>query len=436
MDRQVSMTKMTNSLMELADTFGVFAALFTRERQIRHTEWQDGAFRQRENGICRSLCLTLLTGDGTFGQAWTEDWSLSAVQRCFHLARKNARHHPLTLATLQELALQETRLPPMSNGDFHPDSAARLPLEVERLHRQAARHVAPNTFTTTLDAIDEQMHIIRSDGTAHSARVTRLITEHVSFVQQATLSPYRKRTGISLSPFTEWDMQQHVLVLNEQTEHFVHNQSAHQHDERVNLSNHDFFGDTPFWIDMELAAVLLYSWMKSSCDTGASPATIQAVALEGSPGYFPLHPWGYLFPPLTLLSPDGAEPAHLEAVRGIGDFSNHLSVLLPNLLEPILHADQLFEEHPEAVLLEGVEWFAYDEHTGRCCFLPRRIRARSAYLEPGPIELPLNRLLESLCAGAGDTVTAWCSPDALWTASGPRYLLVQPKGGRSNALGR
>jgi hypothetical protein len=430
MNRPVSFSEMTDSLMELADTFGIFASLFTREQRIREVHWQDGGFRLRKNGASRSLCVTVQTADSRVGQAWTENWSLSSVQRCFHHARNHARGGSPLLAAMHELARQERRLPALSTEGSEPEWVELVPRHIDVLHRQAASRISPYSLSTTLRFIEEQVHSFRSDGMNHSVRFSRLLTDHLSCDPLRTTS-HRMRTGITLSPCAEWDMPQHLDALTEQTEWFIRQLPNTSMMHPASFSTPLSVDSGPFWLDMELLAMMVVAWTKSRSETGASRATIRAIALDGSPGYFPIHPWGYLFPPLTLLSPAGAVPAHLHIIRNDPDFSNLLTVQLPLLREQVSHPHELFElAENGALLLEGADWFSFDEQTGLCCFLPRRVSTRDGDRSPVMFEMPLHQVMESLWAGAGGSVTAWGAPDSLWTVTGPRFVYVQPTGGK------
>ena len=387
--------------MDLADTFGVFTALFTREQHIRRAEWQDGAFRMRNNDLQRMLCLTVITADNAVGQAWSEDWSLAAVQRCFHVARNNARQDPLRLASIQEMAREEKRFPAMSKAGSEAPETESLPREVERLHQQAAARIAPYSLTTTLENVLEQMRVVRSDGISYAVCFSRLLTDHVTYLPAGN-ALHRIRIGTSHLPQNGWDVQHHLAALSEQTERFIRDFPTLSDLEHSAYCTHAPLTDCPLLLDIELLARLVYAWVQSSRTTIGSRAIIQAVALDGCPGYFPLHPWGCLFPPLTLLSPTGPEPAHLHAVRGISSFSNHLLVRLPDSLEQVQHVDHLFEQaglmgmDGTWLLLEGVDWFAFDGNSGLCSFLPRSMRTRHEILKPCLFELPLHRVMESL----------------------------------------
>jgi len=432
MDQPVSVPEMTDNLMELADTFGTFATLFWREQQTREYQWQNGGFRLRQNGVSRLLHLTVQTSDSRIGQAWTEDGSLAALQRCYHHARNHARAAAPVLRAIRTLADEEQRLPALAADWHRPEWVEQMPREVEKLHRQLMSRISPCRLTTTLRLIEEQVRAVRSDGMCHSTRFTRLVTDHV-FPDSAHTAAAVMRTGITLSPGVETAMEEHLAALAAEMDHCLGQRTDTPRSHPAACSFAPRLDRIPLWIDLHLLARMLVAWIKSGHQPAASRATIQLIALDGSPGYSPIHPWGYLFPPLTLSSPSGEIPSDRFTICNVPSFFNHLMIELPLWGKETAGPCELFDlGDGSALLVEGADWFSFDAHSGLCCFLPRRIRTRDGELAPALIELPLRNITASLWAGTGGSATVWGGD--LWTATGPRYVYMQPAGGDPHGL--
>jgi hypothetical protein len=423
-----------DNLLELADAFGVYATLFASEKQISRWEWETGSFRERYSEMCRSLCITVRTPDERFGQAWSNDWSSSAVERAFHMARRCARVDPAAVEACRRLAESETRLLGLRlpASDWQAASGERAAYMAEQLHHEIASGPSTPAVQTIFTFQEEQLYAARSDGTTHTARLFRALTEHTLF----DASGYRQlRSGIAGTSLPE------TIVFRPPDEWIpCEPRPSGQPLVPSGCWNEHSLSNRLLMLDIRLFARIVYAWVHSEQPgSHGSAATIQAEALDGSPGHLPIHPWGYLFASMPLLSPAGCDSANLAAVR-VRSFDTHLSVQLPHLPgSPTSAALRLAtgkqhgwfsEKNDEEVwLLEGTQWFAFDRQTGTCCFVPGRFRryanGKATLLDASPISIPLSLVMRSIRGGVGESATAWGADDSLWTVSAPRYVLVQ-----------
>jgi hypothetical protein len=423
-----------DSLLELADSFGVYATLFASDKQMGRWEWESGSFRERYSENRRSLCITVRTADERFGQAWSNDWSLPAVERTFHMARRCARFDPAAVKSCRRLAESETRLigHRLQENDWQASSGERAAYQAEQLHHEISSGLSAPAVQTIFTFQEEQLYTARSDGATHSARLFRALTEHTMYGETG----YRQlRSGIAGTSLPE-------IIVSRPPDEWIPDEPR-PYDQPLIPSgcwNEDTLSNRLLVLDIRMFARIVYAWVDSEQPgTFGSAATIQAEALEGSPGFLPIHPWGYLFASMPLLSPAGCDSANLAAVR-VRSFDTHLSVQLPHLLDVPTSMEQLLttgeqhgwfsEENGEEVwLLEGTQWFAYDRQTGICYFVPGRFRrfanGKGTLLGAPSISVPLSLVIRSIRGGAGESATAWGSTDSLWTVSAPRYVFVQ-----------
>jgi hypothetical protein len=425
-----------DSLLELADSFGVFATLYASEQQIGRWIWENGSFRHRHSEHRRLLCITVRTADERFGQAWSNDWSHSAVLRAFHMARRWACIDPDALASCRHMAQWETRLPEHRSQELDWQTAygGQAAYQAERQHHEICSRPSVPTAETVFTLQQERLYAARSDGTSHAAGLFRELTEHHMYDKSGAARLVRCGSAGTMLP----DAAQPTDDL---TAEELQLPKPHSFDCTA-MRSEQTLRDRLLVLDISLLARLVYAWVHSE-QRGSlrSAATIQAEAVEGSPGYSPIHPWGYLFAAMPLLSPAGCDTANLAALR-VRSFQTHLSVQLPLWQDAPTSAEQLLNaaarngllNDEEVWLLEGAHSFSFDPITGTCCFLPGRfVRYTDGKWTPCPslpVEVRPSLVLQSLLGGAGDSATAWGSPDSLWTVSAPRYVFVQWGGKR------
>jgi hypothetical protein len=423
------------SIVELADSFGVFASLFAVEREEQLLTWRGGAFADRETSRQRLFGITVVIGDRA-GQAWTEDLSKAAAENAFHRARHSAKKNPLLLDALKQLAAREERCPPLLPELEEPDwvdPGFYRPAETH--HRHLARELASVSLHTALRVTRERFHAARSDGAVHQATVWRTACSH-RFAAGA--KSYEIKAGMSAPACGHLSLEPLLASLSRQTEQLQPrwgNFAAPQ--EPLSF----LWPNVQYLIDTELLARLVHAWVQAVPATaGCSSALLLAEAVEGSLGYYPIHPFGYLLGPMAIFSPEGLNQACLEACRTALPFAGHLSLQLPALL-PFDAADptkafQLLQQRgllDEELLyvLEGVERFHYDQATAAVFFQPRRVHMRAGnslkQLPDCLFQGSLHSLFASFVGGMGPVRIASAFSDTDWTVSAPCYSLLQPR---------
>lgn len=197
----------------------------------------------------------------------------------------------------------------------------------------------------------------------------------------------------------------------------------------------------PLILDATIIAHLISAWLQAPANQTlrSSAATLQLQPEEGMLGYTPIHPCGYSLAPTMLLSPTGANPEMLQALREPYILNGHFVCQTPIHQSETITSQHIFAsltkqglyDAEKLSICEGVSQFFVDTGTSRFSLLPARMYQTDACVRvptvPNWIEGDLLPLFSCLLAGFGSMQTIWpATPQLHRTFSLPHYLFYQP----------
>ncbi len=429
--------QLIDTVLKLADAFGLTASVYTTAAASRTVCWRQGSFVSRRSSVHTSLTVSVVTSAGAIGRVTTDDWSIAAAVRAFHLARKEAVHNPLFLAQLSRLNAREARaLPPAPALDRPDKLPAPFFREVERYHRQLQRLVAPQQVGTTCTVRCEQIAAGRSDGSLHQATIWRAECldewhDPHSFSTRRLFACFSAPAAALLS------VEQLTAPSLRKLRFLKRHKSVAAADWRQSLS------EPQLLLDSEVTAALLFAAFLSGTIDEPPPtaAVISLEPSEGIPGYHPLHPYGYLLAPAIICSARRSDPSYVQALRNQSNrISSHLSLRLPRLANEARDDANPAEVcrrlavrglAGELSVLAGINRFHYDADSGLFALLPQFVfrwrQGRLTQQAPCWLYSSFASWLSGCLGGAGPAVLEWPQPGLPWTVSVPQYTLTQVK---------
>lgn len=195
-----TLSSIADSVMELADSFGVFVFFYAERVSETNYFWQTGSFVRRDTHSTNRILLHLLLPDGRIGQAATSDCSLGAVETAFHQARNSASFKKGYLDLLHHLSVNEKRAAPpltalQNNIAIQPRVLAR---SIEEHHMELVALTQPDLLDTTFQIRSEAHFFLRSDGSHDQMELTKAVCVHTLFSFER-LQSYPFQNGITLS---------------------------------------------------------------------------------------------------------------------------------------------------------------------------------------------------------------------------------------------
>jgi hypothetical protein len=438
-DLQASpVSTIAESVLELADSFGVYATFFAKAVEDRQYAWHSGRFVQRHNRETKKMLLHLLLPDGRVGRACTEEWTIQAAERAFHDARQHADEMPGFRDILHQLELAEQRAPVLPWEVETPVwEEMKAAMMIEKHHHDLCASLPADVLDTIFRVSLERSYSLRSDGISHLAAVWRGACTHRLF------DPERLQTetihhGISMTEHSPFPIDVLILTL---TESIKQRRKHSGFDQRSHLSRKRSVQDLPLLVDTGILARMVHAWLQTTTHQqyAASAVTLMLEPLEGAYGYTPLHPYGYLLSPTVLLSKDGMNRAMLQALRMPPMQTGHLTCLPAELdSRPIttpIQACRTLEQYgllEEEVLYvcEGVERFHFNPATAAFSLLPKHVTrcGIDRILEkenPCWLVGSLDELFSSIIAGMGSMQIACADMDHMWSLAGPAYTFLR-----------
>lgn len=427
-------------VLQLADAFGVAASVFTTVNRSCTVGWRRSSFVHRHSGAKASLTVTVVTPADAIGQSCTDEWSLAAAVRTFHLAKNSAVPDPFRLAQLARLSMLEKRSAPLAPA---PDKPDKLPAsffrEVERYHRYFQNELSPLSVETTCTVGWTQMVAGRSDGSFHQATIWRAECrdEWCNPALQQT-APRRLFTCVSAPSASLLSAAQLTSAAwsklrTRKWQLSAPSTAAHKENNAAQLL-----------LDGEVTAAILFAAFLSGALDHPPPTTavITVEPNEGIPGYHPLHPYGYLLAPEVICSARRSDPPYLQALRSHSEqISAHLSLRLPHLDET-RQDDKLADLcrrltsrrlASELDVLQGIDRFHYDAASGLFALLPRWVARwqedQLQILPPCWLFASFASWLSGCLGGVGPNMLEWPQHGSPWTVSVPQYTLTHIKGG-------
>ncbi len=442
MDTIISPTpqQVSNAVLSLAEAFGLTASVFTLVRKSERFDWQNGRMDTIESAFDCQCHVILWSPDGRVGQAVTSDWSIPSAERALHLARQAMRPDPSRIAQLDRLAALEKRCPPvLPAGEATDGPKEALAASFSARHQAICSRLSVGFVKTAVTLSRELYLAARSDGAVHQTSLWRVrLTDAIR--QSADTAWRQVHSGLTVPEPDLPCPDQLALALPAPDGRW-----AHPADKPGGAAGSGTRHHQNLLVDSAVLARLLFAWFRHSGKLPpSSAATLRFEPVEGSPGYTPIHPWGYLAAPATLCSANGSDPVYLHALRHApAPFAGHLSLELAPLADPAgikhvteayaaLAARKLVSDDTTRVL-EGVDKLYVDPSGKRFALLPTQAFAgKGGQLVPAPagwLHGSLDQLLLALVGGAGPGRIEWGDPQTDWTAALPAYALLRPREG-------
>lgn len=435
-----SIASMEETVFKLADTYGLYAYVYQTIRKWNRYIWSDGSFHERKNGTNDYMMITLQSPEGLVGQAFCEGGSQAAMVSAFHLARRQLRKDEYTLQLIRQLEKVERKLPPLlMPADHLPQELPKpaYPL-FETQHQKILQHLPNTSLTSTIEVVREYIHTLRSDGTAHSVAIGRLIANHQLFDGEKS---HHLIAGYSSDTDEPLLIDPVLVSLAEQfarhQARFTPSKQSCERPEHVHTNSY-------LLMDASILARFIFAALQISADGEPEHARNQlhALPLEGTPGFTPLHPLGFLLPPGPLLTQSGIQPGFHHFYQKLpflcgGHFSLHL---------PILATDDQISAQPEEIIrqlqtkglvdeeavnvLEGIDSFHFDAETASYALLPKYSHkyfdGLSSRQSPFWIYGRLDKLLSSAIGGFGPIQLEHDPNHPYWTVGVPAYAFLSP----------
>jgi len=428
------LTSIAESVMELADSFGLLAVFYAQHSTETSYLWQSGAFIQRQTKTQQKILLHLLFPDGRVGQASTSDCSMQGVEQAFHHARRAAVFKTGFQDTVHYLDLNEKKaVPAQWMLDIPEVDPNQLACQVEKHHQALLPLFQPDLLDTTFDFTQETAYSLRSDGTQYKTDLHKMTCRHALF---------------SLDQFATFHFQQHEILTPQHS--FASSlerlgmQMQRWKAQRIKSlpTKHESLPVTdkmPLLFDATIIAHLMNAWLNShnhpSIRFSAATLRFEPITTANSPLH---HPYGYLLGPAILLSSTQRNLEMLQALHEHPPSFAHYKCQLPvhqielhspSAIFASLTSKGLYEQD-NLLICEGVAQLFTDEKTNRFHLLPASMyETDAATCEPvSPVWITgdLTPLFSCLLAGFGPNETIWPLAGKTHSFSLPSYLLYYP----------
>lgn len=434
---------LAQTVMKLADAFGVYSTIYLRNSNMKSFTWCNGAFIRRNTSQERQIFITVRTADGLVGFATTEEWNESSVVRSFHFARQLMNYNLPFLLQCSRLAELEQKSPPLLPAvDILKQPESVFLQQVEHHHVRTRKILSAPRVSSQLRLGLEHLYTARSDGQSYDTVVHR-VQYQLSLQSNHAEEPEKQvNAGISSTEGTLF------------AEHLIRQIDNQLSALTTSIATSDHYAcqveqlllDQPLLLDADITARLIHAWLLSAttlCQLPKTSACLSVAPIEGAAGYYPLHPYGYLLAPAPLLSPDDFDKPYVDALcQAPQPFSAHLILQLPKIgihTESRLTMKQVVRQltedgivKHELYVLSGVKQFHFFEQTRFCALLPKEVwhftGGQAIKCNPTWIYAPLHRLYASLVGEIGPSSEVLL-PDQ-WSLSTSQYCLFLPYGNR------
>lgn len=433
------LASVAESVMELADSFGLFAVFYAHHSEAISYHWHCGSFIRRQTENRQKVFLHLIFPDGRIGKAESPDWSIPAVEKAFHHARNEAKSKPGFLDFLQQLTIEEKRAPfPATEENEPAPSHTEFACCIDRHHQELLPIISPDLLDTTLCIFEETSYSLRSDGIHYQTKGWRAACSHTLFSIER-LQPFHFHHGITVSANTPFAKLAEPLKSE-----LIQWKTAYTASGKPAPEIKTVTARIPFIFDATIIAHLIRAWLQTGCgDTGRSAvASLWFAPAESMMDRLPLHPCGYQLSAAPLLSATGCNRELLQAFREPYPLTGHFLCQTPVHLQQAVNPREIFTSLSTAWygeeklhVCEGVAQFHAAKDTDRFFLLPARIyRADgtgSAAVQPVWIEGDLSLLFSSIFAGFGPLKSVWPTSSQNCSFSLPAYLFYYPVERRS-----
>ncbi|WP_232698339.1 hypothetical protein [Brevibacillus daliensis] len=394
-----------STIMKLADTFGVFACLYTVSRSHYERVWHNDASLFKRDTIESIIIITIWTRNNEMGQAYISTCDEQKIIDAFHQARVSATSQNLAWTTFQQLLKLEQSLPLFeSSHTLSQELFSQLPTifrYTEALHSAfLKRHFLP-LLQTQLRITDEQIYACRSDGTEYELAIIRLHSRMT--LPQNREGELRTETGSSMLTFDRALIDNMLNELVKQMYHLLRTR------EPVHLpsplTKNYLPTDSLIWIDTEILAHLLPHALKIH-PTFPIPFTLYFSSWEGEYGFTPYHQWAV---PLPSLPCEKSTLQNRQLISnllqsGLNDVTIRLDMPSLQTKNPFLTAEQyIYLDKKPAFILSGVEQLTFDKKGERFTLLPKHIHHISISGKPSERTFITGNLLTFLQSLAGGT---------------------------------
>ncbi|WP_134685898.1 hypothetical protein [Brevibacillus migulae] len=428
------LTSIAESVMELADSFGLLAIFYAKHSTETSYLWQSGAFIRRQTKNQHEILLHLIFPDGRMGQAFTSDCSQQGVELAFHQARHAADLKSGHLDLIHYLDISEKKVPhaqiSLEAPDYDPNQLAR---HIEKHHYELLPQFQPDLLDTSFHFFQENAYSLRSDGTQYKTNLCKASCRHEIFsFEQFTSFPFQQ----------DWVLSPHY-AFDSDLEQLGHQMRRWKTMRGRSLPpKHETFpaiDKIPLLFDAAIVAGLMNAWLDShdhpSIRCSAATLRFEPGAVADS---LPHHPYGYLLPPATLLSPGDRNSELLEALREYPPFFGHYDCQLP------FHQDQVHSpcaifaaltskglyQQDRLRVCEGISQLYTEEKTNRFHLLPASMYETDLDsckpVAPVWITGDALPLFSCLLAGFGPKQTIWPLSEKTRSFSLPAYLFYHP----------
>lgn len=434
-----------DTVIKLADAFGMFATFYSTKRYSNQYVWDQCAFSDRRTMSDTHFFLSLQTPDGRIGQAVGQGMSQSALENAFHLARNTMQKNECLTTVFNHLQKyeQQQKIPPTT---AHPQSGTSVDgsrpafTQWEVHHKEAAGILSHSSFRSSLETSTEYHYSLRTDGVSYSTVIQRLLGIH-QFVEGNRRSVFT--TGYS-TEFDDCHLVEPLIMSMNQLLQQEKSRRAEWISSGPPKVESAVDATACLVIDSRILAHLLFARIELNhpIQNQRSRINVSISPLEGTLGYNPVHPLGYIIPlsKYELAKMDFDPLFQTLYSQDTPCFGNHVALDIPALCtdDPVLtftHSQQLLQviqmkglvDDEPVYFLQGVQAFRLDKESAACAILPDylykyesgKLQAISTVWLMGEV----NGFISQLIGGLGPDVIEYAERSN-WSISLPQYAVL------------
>lgn len=432
-----------DTVIRLAEVYGLYASFYSVQRNWKKLSWENHAFSCRNDGKTTQFFLSLHSPDGLIGHAIGQGISPSALENAFHLARLHMRKNDRFVELLQHLQEAEQKI----HYSFTPnsfqtsDKFSRQPYSHWELHhREVAQQLLHSSVSSFLELSIESLYSLRSDGVSYSTSIQRMLGNH-TVVENNRQMVYK--AGQS-TEFGEYDIVEPLLFSMNELIRQEKTRRAFWETTHTQKTEQAYDSNCLVVLDSSIVAELQFARLRGPKPIQNELSRIKATVtpLEGTLGYNPIHPLGYILPPskheLAILDFDPLYQALFRQDETV--FGNHIALRVPSL-----SCDEAtVYDHPYQVLaglrnkglidgesvyiLQGVEQWKADVHTSTFALLPTYVykyeSGQLSTVSPNWLLGNVEEFFSAILGGLGPIVIEYAK-HTNWSVTVPPYVVLR-----------
>ncbi|MGE5702560.1 MAG: hypothetical protein ACM32O_08545 [Clostridia bacterium] len=323
--------ELADTVLQLADTFGVLAAVTSKQSETQLYRWQNGHFLERSLIEEQWFTITLQTASGSIGQACTTVANSSGIVSAFHQALRSARPHAKLILSMDRLAELEKRHLPLIDpvSDYPSPVDNRLFHAIEAQHLRFFTKPAFEYGSTTVVSRNERMLALRRDGHLLRTGIQRILCQHDGRFAAGDCLNFQ--SGCSFTRHEDGSPSEWLAMI----ELGLHMQKQPKRPDPINAPSHvcqTIPQASLIGMDAQIISRLLANCIRlpDNYQPTHSKAIVTMQQVEGSPAYHPIHPSGYQLSTYPIYGPNFCDGSLLNALAAFPNLPLHLSLSIPD----------------------------------------------------------------------------------------------------------